>query len=243
MYSVSQVSVIRRKLGIPTPKNKKRSAFYATKEQKEFVKSQTNITIAELTKKFNEKYNTHLNQRQIGNMRRFVSKDKGIFRKWSEEELKFIKENYDKYLPKDLHRIMKEKFDEKINFNALTTTLYKKKLSYKKANNIKGYNDKPIGTVRIKGKEYQIKTEKGWESAGRYFYGEVPEDHIVIYLDGDNTNFSKENLKAVTLKEMGTLRAMCTNDKINYFGQKECTDAMLEIIKLEKLLRKRENKE
>lgn len=58
-------------------------------------------------------------------------------------------------------------------------------------------------------------TEKDWELAQRYFYkkyhGEIPKGNKVIFVDGDISNFSKENLKIVTNKEFGYA--------IKYFGE------------------------
>ena len=50
-------------------------------------------------------------------------------------------------------------------------------------------------------------TEKDWELAQRYFYkkyhGEIPKGYKVIFVDGDISNFSKENLILVNNQEFG----------------------------------------
>lgn len=163
---------------------------------------------------------------------------------WSGEELEFIKENYTKYQPKVLCKIMKQKFNRDIKYNTLRSTINRKiNNSYTKANNLKTYNSLPLGTIRLcKGKFVIIKTENGWEQAGRYYYkkyhGELADDQQILYLDGNNKNFAKENLVAISISDFGTLRALSMNHKVNYLNKGIYTQAMIEIIQTEKLLYK-----
>ena len=117
--------------------------------------------------------------------------------------------------------------------------------------NLDVYNKKPIGTIVYRKdannrKRYLVKVDnKGtWEEAGRYFYkkyyGKIPKGHYIYFLDGNNTNFAKENLIALSKSIIGTLRARCVNDELNYFGQGILTEAMIEIIKTEKLINEKE---
>lgn len=62
----------------------------------------------------------------------------------------------------------------------------------------------PIGHIIIRndGRHARVKTENGYVSANKYFldkyFGKSVKTHIIVNLNGDKTDFSKENVECVT---------------------------------------------
>lgn len=244
------ISSFRQRLKLSKPKYKhdgrlliSDKVHYASNEQVEWLKENFSINLSriELTNKFNERFNTSLNIREI---QYICLKNNLMFRKtYNKEEEKWLKENVKNF--KDSKKLTEEfnkKFNTTLRNKQLLNKLQTIKCGFLKQNGLKAANELPIGTMsktNDRGKDrYIIKTKNGWEEAGRYFYkqyyGKIPANSVIFYLDGNTNNFAKENLIAITNSEVGTLRARCTNEKINYFNQGILTKAMVEIIKLEK---------
>lgn len=87
---------------------------------------------------------------------------------------------WDEYMPKDSQR------------RSMKTTF--------KKNNIP-INHRPVGSERINVDGYieiKVAEPKKWELKHRFiykqFYGEIPEDHVIIFLDGNKLNVSIDNL-------------------------------------------------
>ena len=74
-------------------------------------------------------------------------------------------------------------------------------------------NKKSVGSERIlKDKATMVKQDTGkWELKHRVFYkeyhGEIPQDYVIIFADGNKNNFSKENLVAITRNELKVMNA------------------------------------
>lgn len=69
-------------------------------------------------------------------------------------------------------------------------------------------NTAPIGAERIKTNGYTfVKTAmpNTWELKHRLIYGPVPDGFVVIFKDGDKTNFTLENLEAISRNEIFNL--------------------------------------
>lgn len=80
------------------------------------------------------------------------------------------------------------------------------KTSFKKGNKV--WNEKPIGAMRTaKDDILEIKTgHNEWRPYHRVIYeqyhGSIPENYNVTFRDGDNRNFDKANLQAVSNLEL-----------------------------------------
>lgn len=254
-HPINTIRGFRQRLGIKKPKykhdgrvNKSIKFHYPTEEERKWLRENRTPTtnLNELTEKFNKHFNLNLNKRRVLHICLSDKKGKIIqVHRWTKEEEEWLKENYKDYNSLQLARLFKEKFGITIKYHAMKDKMQKLGLSYLKANNLDVYNKKPIGTITCRKdsngrKRYLVKVDDkgGWEEAGRYFYkkyyGEIPDNCSIYYLDGDTSNFEKENLIALTNSEIGTLRARCVNEEIDYFGQGILTKAMVEIIKLEK---------
>lgn len=262
-HPIRTITGFRQRLNVIKPKykhdgrvNKSIKVHYATQEERDWLREYRTKenNYKKIAKIFNEHFKLDLTIRQIQNIYLSDKKGKKIFcHQWKEEEINFIKENYTKYPCSKLAKIMQDKFDSKITRKSLQTILGNLGLSYLKANNLKVYNKAQIGTIRIRKDcnskdRYMIKVQDtgnvqhDWEECGRYYYkqyyGEIPANHYIYFLDGDTSNFAKENLIAISTSDVGTLRALCVNNKIDYFNQGVYTRAMIEIIQTEKLLYK-----
>ena len=69
--------------------------------------------------------------------------------------------------------------------------------------------ERKIGSVRYDGRYWVVKTENGWRPCHRVawedHYGKVKRGHAIIFLDGDESNYSIENLKEVPASYLGML--------------------------------------
>lgn len=69
--------------------------------------------------------------------------------------------------------------------------------------------EREIGSLRFDGQYWLIKTESGWKPCHRAVweehFGKVGKGNAVIYLDGDRTNWSIENLEEVPITYLGML--------------------------------------
>lgn len=96
---------------------------------------------------------------------------------------------------------------------------------------------RPLGSERVKyfnrTKETYIKVAhpKVWELKQNYmykkYYGEMPENSVVIFLNGNRDDFSKENLECITLNEQYMMA--CSG---LYFNDIDLTKTGIDIAKL-----------
>ena len=103
-------------------------------------------------------------------------------------------------------------------------------------------NHKPVGSERIDPKngyvyvkvaepqKWKMKHRIVWENA----YGPIPKDHVVVFLDGDKTNFSLDNLKCISRSVNVRM-----NQNHLYKDKKEFTETGIAIASLIDLIGKR----
>lgn len=175
------------------------------------------------------------------------------FHRWKPEEDRWLIENYPTYegTAKDVKEELYERFGDpnRPTEKSIITrckNLGLKKLDYGRFIGIHTRNSQssPIGTeyfnkangytyVKINDcegtksdksfrKNWKLKQRVVWEKAnGR----EIPKNHIVLFLDGDKTNFDPKNLEIITSKEKLHLTAL------GWLGQGEATRAGIEAIR------------
>lgn len=144
-------------------------------------------------------------------------------------EDEFLRENLNTcHTLYDLVDSFNSKFPQHItNYSNLQKRL--SKLGLKKGtHNIrkeKVHHKNPIGTViRSKGKSARVKTENGYVSATSYFrkkYGKN-EDEMIIHLNGDLGDFSKNNIEFVS---RATYASLCWRKWL--FTDKDLTKAAI----------------
>lgn len=130
------------------------------------------------------------------------------------EEDAWIVENFPKYMYRDLVVMFEQRFGRPVTKQSLKSrNEYKLHVRSGRegwANGDKPYNSVPIGYECIKeGYVYVKVSDTGNQiedfrpkSQVEYikYHGSIPEGYVVTFLDGDNTNFSKDNLVAVDIR-------------------------------------------
>ncbi|MBR6515888.1 MAG: HNH endonuclease [Bacilli bacterium] len=213
----------------------------------------------EMTKSFNEHFG--LNLTKSGVQRYFYKTLKmkmGQRFYFSEEETEWIKENYYKYRLEELTKKFNKVFNKSVSCGKINSKIYNMGLSYFQANEIsysESHSKLKIGDIVVpENSPAYIKIKEGQKKnnyiyATRYFYEkyygpiENPDDYIVIQLDGDKSNFSKENLKLISRKEQGSIMKFGAINDVNLFGQGKITEAIISVVKLEALVKNMEKGE
>ena len=148
-----------------------------TDEQKAYIRDHIKkINHMELTAAFNEKFGLAISTKAM----------RGNFARWG------LKTGRDPRFKKG-----------GVPFNKGTVGIMKpNRGSFKKGHNEENYS--PVGTERITTDGYTlIKTAmpNTWELKNRIIYGNIPEGFVVIFKDGDRTNFDPKNLEAISKNE------------------------------------------
>lgn len=79
-------------------------------------------------------------------------------------------------------------------------------------------NTYPIGSIRERNhNKFFIKTENGWENLGRYIWekhnGPIPENHYIVFLNGDHSDGRIENLACVSKRVVSKLNRFKTDNE------------------------------
>ena len=176
----------------------------------EFIRDYAHGHIREdIRQAFNEKFNTELTYTQIANVMKRNNITNGIDSKFKKGQV-----------PHNKGKKMSLEVYEKVK-----GTLFKKGHDM---------NARPVGSERIDKDGYtmlkvgypnkwRLKHIVIWES----FYGKVPDNHVVIFLDGDIRNFDIDNLALITRAEN-----LYLNRKKLRFDDKELTESAVNIAKL-----------
>lgn len=166
--------------------------IYSDEEHQFIIDNVEGITLKELTKRFNEKFNLNVTENAIANRKNILGLRSGIvggqFKKG--------------HIPANKGKTWNEYMSKEGQINSRKTTF--------KKGNIPA-NHRPIGSERfnsrdgalIKVKDGQL--HKNWMPKGRYIYeqahGKIPKGHKVIFADGNNRNFDLDNLILVSNAE------------------------------------------
>lgn len=142
--------------------------------------------------------------------------------RWTEEEIKWLRENYPLHNLSKTTRLFNEKFNTNRTVSAIKNFGYIHNVQVEEeiANRKKlwkVHNDpnskrcrKPAGTLRLETGRWVMKKDDGtWDQASRVVYeknfGPIPKNYSVIFLDNDINNIDPDNLLAVPLKYLGLL--------------------------------------
>jgi hypothetical protein len=158
---------------------------------------------------FNEKFNTELTYTQIANVMKRHNITNGIDSRFKKGQV-----------PHNKGKKMSPEVYEKVK-----GTLFQKGHDM---------NARPVGSERIDKDGYtmikvgypnkwRLKHLVIWES----FYGKVPDNHVVIFLDGDIRNFDIDNLKLITRGEN-----LFLNRKKLRFNDRGLTESAVNVAKL-----------
>lgn len=163
---------------------------YSAEEHQFLIDNVKGITLKELTRRFNEKFNTNVSENAISNQKTKLGIRSGI-----------LGGQFPKgHIPANKG---KKGYMSPEQYEKCKATMFKK-------GNVPA-NRRPIGSERynsrdgilIKVQDGQL--QKNWMPKGRYIYeqahGKIPEGHKVIFADGNNQNFDLDNLVLVSNAE------------------------------------------
>ena len=151
------------------------------------------------------------------------------------ELTEWLRENARNYTIDDLLVMVNKKFKETYTRLQLQKYLVRNKIEYKYKNKKNSHNMSrlPIGTEYTK-KDGMVLVKIGrnkWEYKQRYiyeqYYGKIPKNMYVIFLDQNRSNYDINNLRAITRRESSII----SNQKI-FSKSKEVTETAIEVAKL-----------
>lgn len=163
---------------------------YSAEEHQFIIDNVKGITLKELTRKFNKRFNLNVSENAIANRKNILGLRSGI-----------VGGRFEKgHVPAN-----------KGKKGSMTPQQYERcKVTMFKKGNIPA-NRRPIGSERYNSRDgILIKVQDGhlqknWMPKGRYIYeqahGKIPEGHKVIFADGNNRNFDLDNLVLVSNAE------------------------------------------
>lgn len=206
----------------------------------------------ELTEEFNQIFNETKTYEGIRafclrNLKVFVGKNAFTKIKYENDLIKIYLANIDKTI-KEIVKIFNEKHHTKYSKQGIESALnrrgyYKKNYGHKQGNT---HNDLPLGTIRVTSNGFEIIKVKLGTKAKNYedgfirlsnykyeqYYGEnVGPKEMVIFANGNNRDYRKENLVKITWSERLQL------NQAHAIGNEEYMRTMLEIIRTKQKIR------
>jgi len=139
----------------------------------------------------------------------------------TDEQKAFIEEYYPHHSVKDTTKAFNEKFGTDKNKYTMLNYARKhglmvdegivtksKRFPHRKGGGSRNA-EREIGDIRFDGRYWLVKTEDGWKACHRAVWekhhGKVGKGKAIIYLDGDVTNWSIENLAEIPTSYLGML--------------------------------------
>lgn len=165
--------------------------IYSDEEHQFIIDNVEGITLKELTKRFNEKFNLNVTENTIANRKNILGLRSGIV--GGQFQKGHIPANKGKkgYMTPEQYEKCKATMFKKGNIPANHRPIGSERI------------DKRDGSILVKVKDGQL--QKNWMSKSRYIYeqahGKIPAGHKVIFADGDHSNFDLDNLILVSNAE------------------------------------------
>ena len=188
-----------------------------TDEQIKWVKENyKGIQNKELTEMLNKKFNTNFTEQQIESLKGKFGLNSGLWHKYSEEENQWIIDNCKGFTYDQLTK----EFNKKFKTNLTKKRMLNKIVKLNRAKDVlRTWAPKGAEKLRPDGYIYIKVANDEWVPKHRYIYeqhyGKIPEGCIVMFLDGDKTNFELDNLCLVERKIqlLASSRGLLTTDK------------------------------
>lgn len=188
---------------------------YTNEEEHFLINNVKGITLKELTKKFNEKFNLNISEISIENKKRALKLKSGIvggqFKKGHKAFNKGKK--WKEYLTKEQQEKAKTTLFKKGNVPANHREIGSERI------NVDGYIEIKVGEPR----KWRLKHKVIYEE----YYGAIPKGYNVIFADGNKMNLSINNLLLVSDSEL----LIMNRNKLIY-QDNELTKAGLNIAKV-----------
>ena len=170
--------------------------------------------------------------------------------KWTEIELEYLREIAEGKYISEIVELMSKKFNYPFRKTQIKSAMTKHKIKNGMKNKVpKGFepwnkglqignshihNLKAIGDEYINSEGFvmiKLDNPSRWVHKHRYIYeqahGEIPKDKVIIFLDGDKTNLSLDNLHCITRKQL-----MKMNQNNLFYSDPELTKVGIEVAKL-----------
>lgn len=155
---------------------------------------------------------------------------------WTDEEIEYLKEICNGHSYKQIVELFCEKFGLSLTKHQLYSKLQNLKLHTNTNKIVEGHriNEKPIGseTWRTRDNCWCIKVGvKEWVRKHEYIYeqhyGPIPKNHLVIFADGDKTNFELDNLVLLSRREF-----LYMSSRNMFYNNKELTYTSINLARL-----------
>ena len=198
----------------------------------------------DLRKQYNETFDENVSRAGLKNHCRYtlgIQKPRENCRHYTNEQLQFLMENYEKMSNRELLILFNQKFNEHRTMSSMKNFGLQYGLKVNRdvrQKNRRRFIDqngskrkmKEAGAVRIESGRLVMKDSDGnWKSATRVIwekeYGRVPDGYVVTALDGDCFNISLDNLACIPISYMGLLQKnglRSENAEITKTGIKWC---------------------
>ena len=150
-----------------------------------------------------------------------------------EKILEFLQQNASKYYIKDLQEEVNKIFNTNVTISVIKHLCYDNEIKWKNKNNINHIGIKPIGNERILNGDIVVKVSAGkFVSKRRVLYEKyhnvkLTSDDVILFLNNNNTDYSKENLIRISKREMGPLARIGVN-----YNDKEINRLAINVAKL-----------
>lgn len=189
---------------------------YWSEEQEDFIRENYELyTVKELVELFNEKFRSKKTLNMVKHKITELNCCSKV-RYYTNEEKEWILNNLNNYsLIEDIYNAFKEKFNLDISLRSFRFLTSKMNIlfteeGYKRSNALKIGTEKIYeGVIYIKVRDdlvhkanYQIKSRYMYE---QYHNVKLEKNQFVVFLDGDNTNFDKDNLFLVSHNGYATM--------------------------------------
>lgn len=142
--------------------------------------------------------------------------------RYSEEFKQFVRENASKYNREELRQLVQDKYSLRISKDAFRRYLNRHKINniHNIKNNVREVYKCPLGTEKITSEGVFIKIAHPdvWRRKSRVMYEKyhnckLNDDEYIVFLNRDNTDFSKENLIKSSRNEIAYLNNWDTFSK------------------------------
>ena len=189
-----------------------------TKEHIEYIRKigdQTGRTNKEITKMFNEKFQQNRTVQAIIGIK-CQNGIRSYTRKYTDEHLDFLRSVSKKGSHRYITQLFNERFQDNRTETSIKSIMHEKGIlladdgRFKKGN--RPGNALPVGTevVREDGYLYvKIEEPNIWKTKHHMIweeeYGEIPEGHVLLFGDGDQTNIDINNLILISRTQLITL--------------------------------------
>jgi hypothetical protein len=201
---------------------------------------------AEMAEMFNRRFNCSITVQNIKYLTDRVGLYNNLHRKWTPEEIQFIKDNLPGRTHAEMTDMFNKRFGNSITFSKMKSFIISNGFHNGLFKHPKG--QKAVGTERISSRGYtivKVADPDVWKSKGQVIWeaanGPVPEGHRVIFADGNKSNLDLYNLILVSHSESVIMahQRLFSSDKDLTKAGKALAALTLQIAECEKKLGQR----